>query len=116
VFATGYAMPALNLRVMDSQQRPRVVLKGEDIVVLLKLTQEPAETTVRSLEAQTGIPRSVIHRSLVRLAEARLLDAESRRVNLSRAEELLFHAVKYMFPTVRGGEVRACPPRGRRHR
>ena len=85
------------------------MLKGEDIIVLLKLADAPPDWTVRSLEAETGIPRSVIHRSIGRLNEARLLDSQGRRVNLSRAEELLVHGVKYMFPPVRGGETRGMP-------
>ena len=84
------------------------MLKGEDVVVLLKLV-EPAEWTLRSLEADVGIPRSVIHRSIGRLAAAGLIDAASRRVNVSQAEEFLIHAVKYVFPPVVGGETRGIP-------
>ncbi len=85
------------------------MLKGEDIVVLLKLAAQSAHWTVRSLEADIGIPRSVIHRSLVRLGDAGLLDAKRRRVNATQAEEFLIHAVKYVFPPVRGGETRGVP-------
>jgi len=85
------------------------MLKGEDIVVMLKLAAEPADWTVRSLEAEIGIPRSVIHRSIVRLADAGLLDPKRRRVNASQAEEFLVHAVKYVFPPVLGGETRGIP-------
>lgn len=86
-----------------------LVLKGVDIVVLLRLAEDPAPPTVRALEADLGIPRSVIHRSIGRLNEARLLHAAERRVNLSRTEELLVHGVKYMFPPVGGGETRGIP-------
>jgi hypothetical protein len=65
--------------------------------------------TVRSLEAEIGIPRSVIQRSLVRLEQAGLLEEGRRRVNVGRAEELLVHGVKYVFPPVRGGETRGVP-------
>ncbi|HEY4895656.1 MAG TPA: hypothetical protein VII01_06165 [Solirubrobacteraceae bacterium] len=85
------------------------MLKGEDIVVMLKLAAEPADWTVRSLEAEIGIPRSVIHRSIVRLTDAGLLDPKRRRVNASQAEEFLVHAVKYVFPPVLGGETRGIP-------
>jgi DNA-binding transcriptional MocR family regulator len=84
------------------------MLKGEDIVVLLKLAVGPPAWTLRSLEAEIGIPRSVIQRSLVRLEQAGLLE-ERRRVNLGRAEELLIHGVKYMFPPIRSGETRGVP-------
>jgi hypothetical protein len=84
------------------------MLKGEDIVVLLKLISKPPHWTVRLLEAEIGIPRSVIQRSIVRLSQAGLLDG-GRRANVGRAEELLIHGVKYMFPPVRGGETRGVP-------
>jgi hypothetical protein len=92
------------------------VLKGEDIVVLLKLTADPPSWTVRSLEAELGIPRSVIQRSLVRLEQAALLEQGRRRANNGRAEEFLIHGLRYVFPPVRGGETRgvstawAAPP------
>jgi hypothetical protein len=85
------------------------VLKGEDIVVLLKLTADPPSWTVRSLEAELGIPRSVIQRSLVRLEQAGLLEQGRRRVNNGRAEEFLLHGLRYVFPPVRGGETRGVP-------
>lgn len=86
------------------------MLKGEDIVVLLRLMAGSPSWTMRSLEAEIAIPRSVIQRSLVRLEQAGLLeDRRRRRVNVGRAEELLIHAVKYMFPPVRGGETRGVP-------
>jgi hypothetical protein len=85
------------------------MLKGEDIVVLLKLTAGLPDWTVRSLEGDIGIPRSVIQRSLVRLEQAGLLEAGRQRVNVGRAEELLIHGVKYVFPPVRGGETRGVP-------
>ena len=85
------------------------MLKGEDIVVLLKLTADSSGWTVRSLETDIGIPRSVIQRSLVRLEQAGLLAEGRRRVNMGRAEELLIHGVKYVFPPVTGGETRGVP-------
>lgn len=85
------------------------MLKGEDLIVLLKLAGQRGGWTVRSLQVDTGIPRSVVHRSLARLEEAGLLDAASRRINVSQAEELLVHGVKYIFPPERGGETRGIP-------
>jgi hypothetical protein len=85
------------------------MLKGEDIVVLLKLTADPPSWTVRSLEAELGIPRSVIQRSLVRLNQAGLLEQGRRQANNGRAEEFLVHGLRYVFPPVRGGETRGVP-------
>jgi hypothetical protein len=82
------------------------MLKGEDVVVLLKLIDSAPDWTVRTLAEETGIPRSGVHRALKRLGAARLLDERRRRVNVSQAEEFLIHAVKYVFPAVLEGESR----------
>src|SRR3954466_7858655 len=85
---------------------PPIMLKGEDVVLLLKLSDSAPDWTVRTLAEETGIPRSVVHRALKRLAAVGLLDERRRRVNVSQAEEFLVHAVKYMFPAVEEGESR----------
>lgn len=82
------------------------MVKGEDVVVLLKLCDSDADWTVRTLAEETGISRSVVHRALKRLAETGLFDERRRRVNLSQAEEFLVHAVKYVFPAAFTGESR----------
>jgi hypothetical protein len=85
------------------------VLKGEDIVMLLRLAANREKWTVRSLQDDTGIPRSVIHRSVERLVDAGLLDTTNRSVNISQAEEFLVHGAKYVFPPAFEGEVRGIP-------
>ena len=70
------------------------MLKGEDIVLLLKLSDSPPDWTVRTLAEETSIPRSVVHRALKRLAAAGLLDEHRRRVNASQAEEFLVHGLR----------------------
>jgi DNA-binding transcriptional MocR family regulator len=85
------------------------VLKGEDIVLLLKLSDSPPEWTVRTLADETSIPRSVVHRALKRLAVAGLFDERRRRVNASQAEEFLVHGLRYVFPAVLEGESRGIP-------
>ena len=64
-----------------------VVLNGQDVVVLLKLAGHGEDWTVRSLEADLGVSRAGVHRSLQRLSAAGLYDLQRRRVNISRAEE-----------------------------
>ena len=92
------------------------MLNGQDIVVLLKLAGHDQDWTVRSLEAELGIARAGVHRSLQRLGAAGLYDLERRRTNLTQAEEFLVHAVKYLFPPETNGETRgvatawAAPP------
>ena len=85
------------------------VLNGQDIVVLLKLAGQNEDWTVRSLEAEIGIPRAGVHRSLQRLSAAGLYDLDRRRMNRTQAEEFLVHAVKYLFPPELNGEARGIP-------
>lgn len=85
------------------------MLKGEDIVLLLKLARDPSDWTVRTLAEETGIPRSVVHRALKRLTLAGLVDERRRRVNRSQAEEFLLHGFRYVFPPVLEGESRGMP-------
>jgi DNA-binding transcriptional MocR family regulator len=85
------------------------VLKGEDIVLLLKLSTSDGAWTVRTLAEETAIPRSGVHRALKRLAVAGLFDERRRRVNVGSAEELILHAVRYLFPPERDGESRGIP-------
>lgn len=86
-----------------------MVLKGEDIVVLLKLSGSAPNWTVRTLADETSIPRSVVQRALKRLAAAGLLDERRRRVNMSQSEEFLVHGLRYVFPAVLEGETRGTP-------
>jgi hypothetical protein len=83
-----------------------VVLKGEDIVLLLKLTHLGPEWTVRTLERETTIPKSVVQRSLKRRWQAGLFDRRRRTANISQAEEFLIHGLKYVFPGSVNGESR----------
>lgn len=82
------------------------MLKGEDIVLLLKLTHQSPDWTVRTLENETTIPRSVVQRSLKRLWQAGLFDRRRRAANVSQAEEFLIHGLRYVFPGSIDGESR----------
>lgn len=82
------------------------MLKGEDIVLLLKLTHVSPDWTVRTLERETTIPKSVVQRSLKRLWQAGLFDPRRRRANVSQTEEFLIHGLKYVFPGSVNGESR----------
>lgn len=85
------------------------MLNGQDVVVLLKLAGHSEAWTVRSLEADLGIARAGVHRSLQRLGAAGLYDLKRRRANIRQAEEFLVHAVKYLFPPQMNGETRGVP-------
>ena len=86
------------------------MLKGEDIVLLLKLSGNPrGRWTIRELEDETTIPRSVVQRARKRLGGTGLLDERRAEVNLSQAEEFLIHALRYVFPARVEGESRGVP-------
>ncbi len=85
------------------------MLKGQDILVLLKLLQDPDDWTMRSLGASVRLDPAGVHRALRRLQDARLFDIEGRRVNRANAQEFLIHSVKYLFPVRQGGPSRGVP-------
>jgi hypothetical protein len=85
------------------------MLKGQDVVVLLKLLGSAQPVPVRELADQLGYDVAGTHRAMRRLGEAGLYSLERRRIVSARAEEFLVHAVKFSFPAKRGGEVRGMP-------
>jgi hypothetical protein len=87
------------------------MLKGQDVVVLLKLAGKASSSdwSLRSLADELSFDPMGVQRALKRLAEADLYEPGLRRVNLSQSEEFLGHAVPYLFPVQLGGEVRGVP-------
>jgi hypothetical protein len=86
------------------------MLKGEDIVLLLKLASSGHfDWTVRDLEIATTIPKSSVQRSLERLYEADLLKPDSRTARTAHAEEFLIHGLRYVFPAHLGAATRGIP-------
>lgn len=86
------------------------MLKGQDVVLLLYLLDDQhSGSSTRLLAEQTGLSVAATHRALHRLADAGLYDLRRRRVPEAAVEEFLLHAVKYLFPAVRGSESRGVP-------
>jgi DNA-binding transcriptional MocR family regulator len=85
------------------------MLKGQDVVVLLRLIGDPDIGSTQRLADATGLSLATAHRALHRLATAGLFDLRRRRVPEAAAEEFLVHAVKYLFPPERGSETRGVP-------
>lgn len=85
------------------------MLKGQDIVVLLKLLGSEGSAPVRELAGQLGFDVAGTHRALRRLGDAGLYSVERRRVFLAPAEEFLLHAAKFSFPARWGSETRGIP-------
>lgn len=87
----------------------RVMLKGQDVVVLLKLLGRTEPVGVRRLAAELGFDVAGTHRSLRRLDDAWLYSRARQGVHIPHAEEFLIHAVRFCFPARRGGEARGVP-------
>jgi hypothetical protein len=86
------------------------VLKSVDLVVLLGLLRHPAgDWTVRSLAEELWLPPATVQRALERLGIVGVFEARRRRVNVGAAEDLFVHALRYIAPTVVGGETRGLP-------
>lgn len=85
------------------------MLKGQDVVVLLKLLGSAEPVPVRELASLLGFDVAGTHRAMRRLDEAGLYSAERRRIHQPLAEEFLIHAVKFSFPAKLGSEVPGIP-------
>ncbi len=85
------------------------MLKGQDIILLLRLLEDPEDWTVRSLADPLGFDPATVHRSLNRLGESRILNLAMRRADRSAAEEFLLHGFKYVFPVRQGGDTVGVP-------
>jgi hypothetical protein len=85
------------------------MLKGQDVVVLLKLLGAEERPPLRDLADQLGFDPAGTHRSLLRLAESGLYSADRRRVYRDAAEEFLIHGVKFSFPARWWSQERGVP-------
>ena len=85
------------------------MLKGQDVVVLLKLLGSEDPFPVREIAGQLGFDVAGTHRAMRRLDEAGLYSVKRRGVYRAAAEEFLIHAAKFSFPARWGSEVRGLP-------
>ncbi len=85
------------------------MLKGQDVVVLLKLLGSAEPPRVRDLAGQLGFDVAGTHRAMRRLGDAGLYSPERQRVFRGEAEEFLIHAAKFSFPARWGSEARGVP-------
>jgi len=85
------------------------MLKGQDVVVLLKLLGSDESIPVRNLAGELGFDVAGTHRAMCRLADAGLYWRERKHVHRANAEEFLVHAVKFSFPAQWGPEARGIP-------
>ncbi len=88
---------------------PGSVLKGQDILVLVKLLGSAEPPTVRSLGGDLGLDPGNVQRALTRLREAGLVRGRRPEVNRAAAEEFLLHGFSYVFPAREGAPARGIP-------
>jgi hypothetical protein len=89
-----------------------MILKPQDIVVLLKLAAHPeVRWTYPRLGQALAMSASEVHAAIRRAHQARLATEASAGARPVRAAlaELLVHGVKYVFPPERGELTRGVP-------
>lgn len=90
---------------------PSVVLKPQDVVVVLKLLGYEGRPSFAQLSEDLFMSPSEVHAAVRRAQAAHLLHGPelSNRPIVSALEEFLIHGVKYAFPAERGGPSRGIP-------
>lgn len=73
-------------------------MKGQDLVVALKLFTSGPPKTYADLGKALGISASETHAAVRRLVEARLLDPDQKRVNRQSLLRFLINGVPFAFP------------------
>lgn len=96
-----------------SKSNPQVVLRPQDLVVLLRLSLDRGPPPAyAALGAELGLTASEVHAGLVRATQAQLARKDkSGKATVVREALRLFvqHGARYAFPATRGGLVRGKP-------
>jgi hypothetical protein len=86
-----------------SKSNPQVVLRPQDLVVLLRLSLERGKPpTYAVLGGELGLTASEVHAGLERAASAQLVVREALRMFVQ-------HGARYSFPVTRGEMTRGLP-------
>lgn len=96
-----------------SKSNPQIVLRPQDLVVLLRLALEPnAAPTYAVLAGELGLTASEIHAGLERATIAQLaIKDKAGKPSVVRMALRLFveHGARYAFPATHGGVTRGMP-------
>lgn len=84
-------------------------MKPQDIVVALKLAAAGPAKSFADLGASLGISASEAHAAVRRLAEAKLWDADLKRINRQALLGFLVHGAPYTFPVALKETTRGLP-------
>lgn len=88
-----------------------MLLKPQDILVLLKLAISEESPSYHTLARELGMSSSEIHKALKRATSARLATRAGNSVRPLRPAlvEFLAHGIRYAFAPERGGPTRGMP-------
>jgi hypothetical protein len=96
-----------------SKLNPQLVLRPQDLVVLLRLSLEHgASPTYAALGSELGLTASEVHAGLERATIAQLARKDKAgKASVVRDALRLFvqHGARYSFPATRGGMTRGMP-------
>jgi len=75
-------------------------MKPQDVLVVLKLASHggPWAGTYAALADELGLSASEVHAAVRRLAEARLINADDRKVRQRALRNFLIHGLPHVFP------------------
>ena len=77
------------------------MLKPQDVLVLLRLVDEPPEWSYQQLGTELGLSASEVHQALKRAAISGLYDARRRKVFRPALLEFVRHGLRYVYPAKR---------------
>ena len=83
--------------------------KPQDIVVALKLALEDSFSSYAELGQALGLSASEVHAAVRRLADARLVDPDTKQVKREALRNFLVHGVPYAFPATPKEITRGMP-------
>jgi hypothetical protein len=86
-----------------------MLLKPQDILVLLKIASLNTDWSFRSLASGLSMSVGEVHNALGRAERAQLFDAKRKRPRTQALLEFLVHGIKYAFPAERGTITRGIP-------
>jgi len=86
-----------------------MVTEPQDVVVALKLCIERTRQSYADLGHELGMSASEVHAAVRRLADARLVDPETREVRREALRNFLVHGVPYAFPASPKEVTRGMP-------
>jgi hypothetical protein len=93
-----------------TRSNPQVILRPQDLVVLLRLSLEPGQSpTYASLAGELGLTASEVHAAIERATLAQLTRKDSAgKATIVREALKLFiqHGARYAFPATRGAMTR----------